>query len=117
VLEHLPGPAATLAVMAGTLRPGGWLLAESADPMLQPLACPDEHAPAQVLSQQGPPRYLGRRPGGGNLLRFGRTLPRLLRDAALTGVNAEARITMTGRDTGRLQRTLVLRHRDTDAGR
>jgi hypothetical protein len=44
--------------------------------------------------------------------RFGRALPRLLRDAALTGVNAEARIPMTGSDTVRLQRTLALRHRE-----
>lgn len=111
VLEHLPDPAAALAVMAGALRPGGWLLAESADPMLQPLACPDEHAPAQVLANKARHAIWAAGPRG-SLLRFGRTLPGLLRDAALTGINAEARIPMTGRDTARLQRTLVLCHRD-----
>jgi SAM-dependent methyltransferase len=111
VLEHLPDPPAALAVMAGALRPGGWLLAEDADPMLQPLACPDEHGPAQVLANKVRHAIWAASPRRGGL-RFGRALPRLLRDAALTGVSAEARIPLTGPDTVRFQRTLVLRHRE-----
>ena len=111
VLEHLPDPPAALAMMAGALRPGGWLLAEDADPMLQPLACPDEHGPAQVLANKVRHAIWAASPRRGHL-QFGRTLPRLLRDAALTGTQAAARIALTGPDTARLQRTLILRHRD-----
>jgi SAM-dependent methyltransferase len=111
VLEHLPDPAAALTAMAQALRPGGWLLAESADPMLQPLACPDEHGTAQILANKVRHAVWAVDPRRGHL-RFGRTLPRLLRDADLTGVTAAARIPLTGPDTARLQRTLVLRRRD-----
>jgi SAM-dependent methyltransferase len=111
VLEHLPDPCAVLNMMARALRPGGWLLAESADPMLQPLACPDEHGPAQALANKVRHAVWAVDSRRGHI-RFGRTLPRLLREAALTGVEAVARIPLTGPDTARLQRTLVLRRRD-----
>ena len=40
MLSHMSGYAAGLAAMArAALRPGGWLLAESADPLLEALAC------------------------------------------------------------------------------
>lgn len=45
-------------------------------------------------------------------IRFGRPLPRLLRGAGLSDIHAQARISLTGPDTGHLQRTLVLRSRD-----
>jgi len=111
VLEHLPDPATAVTAMARALRPGGWLLAESADPMLQPLACPDENGDAQILANKVRDAVWAADPRRGQL-RFGRTLPRLLRDAALTGVTAAARMPLTGPDTARLQRTLVLRRRD-----
>jgi Methyltransferase domain len=111
VLEHLPDPATAVTTMAQALRPGGWLLAESADPMLQPLACPDEPGAAQILANKMRHAVWAVDPRRGHL-RFGRTLPRLLRDAALTGVTAAARMPLTGPDTARLQRTLVLRRRD-----
>jgi SAM-dependent methyltransferase len=111
VLEHLPDPGAAVTMMAQALRPGGWLLAESADPMLQPLACPDEHGAAQVLANKVR-RAVWVVDARRGHLQFGRTLLRLLRDASLTGATAEARIPLTGPDTARLQRTLVLRRRD-----
>jgi SAM-dependent methyltransferase len=111
VLEHLPDPATAVTAMTQALRPGGWLLAESADPMLQPLACPDENGAAQILANKVRQAVWDVDPRPGHL-RFGRTLPRLLRAAALTGVTAAARMPLTGPDTARLQRTLVLRRRD-----
>jgi hypothetical protein len=108
VLEHLPDPATALTAMTRALRPGGWLLAESADPMLQPLACPDEHGAAQILANKVRQAVWAVDPRPDHL-RFGRRLPRLLRDAALTGVTAQARMPLTGPDTARLQRTLLRR--------
>ena len=88
VLVHVPQRDAALAAMVGALRPGGWLLVEDADPALQPLACPD-HPPEQRLAnalRRGFRSLLAQR---GADLAYGRTLPRLLRDAGLTDVQAD----------------------------
>jgi hypothetical protein len=111
VLEHVPDPARAPATMVEALRPCGWLLVESADPLLQPLACPDEHGATQVLANKVRNAVWALDTHRGRL-QFGRTLPRLLRDAGPTGVQAEARTPLTGQDTARLQRILVLRSRD-----
>jgi SAM-dependent methyltransferase len=111
VLEHVPDPGAALATMTGALRPSGWLLAESADPMLQPLACPDETGPAQALANKVR-HAIWALDGHSSQKRFGRTLPRLLRAAGLSGVRAEARFPLGGPDAVRLQRTLLGRRAD-----
>jgi SAM-dependent methyltransferase len=117
VLEHVYDYAAGLATMAGALRPGGWLLAESADPLLQPLACPDEAGPAQALANKVRHAIWAMETHSGQK-RFGRMLPRLLRGAGLSDVRAEVRFPLGGPDTIRLQRTLIARRGDRliDAG-
>src|SRR5690349_1610936 len=45
VLVHVPDRERALAAMIGALRPGGWLVIEDADPMLQPLACLEARGP------------------------------------------------------------------------
>jgi hypothetical protein len=110
VLEHLRDPSVALATLAGALRPGGWLLVESSDPMLQPLACPDETGPSDALANK-------MRTAVWNVmtsrtdLRLGRTLPRRLREAGLTDVDAEVAFTLGGSTARNLQRTLVTRAR------
>jgi hypothetical protein len=74
--------------MIEALRPGGWLLIESADPQLQPLACPDEAGPAQRLANQllqACWTLQARRTD----LAYGRTLPRRLRSTGLVDIGAE----------------------------
>ena len=107
VLEHLADPAVALTTLVGALRPGGWLLVESSDPKLQPLACPDEVGPRQALvnrlrnafwdlfAQRSDPA-------------LGRTLPRLLRDFGLAEVSAEAAFTLGGVQARNLQRGLTM---------
>jgi SAM-dependent methyltransferase len=117
VLMHIPGRDNALATMISALRPGGWLLLEDADPFLQPLACPDQSGPAQELANKiraATWDLLSRRTD----LAFGRTLPRLLRDAGLAGVGADASISFAGPAQDQFQRTIIKRqrHRLVEAG-
>lgn len=90
VLVHVVDRAKALHSMIKVLRPGGWLFLEDADPALQPLICPDEHGPEQRLANKlrnGFRKMLAQR---GADLSYGRKLPRLLREAGLTDVEADA---------------------------
>jgi SAM-dependent methyltransferase len=90
VLIHVPQRAAALERMVGALGPGGWLLIEDFDPAMQPLACVDVVGPEQRLANKvraGVRALLAER---GADLEIGRRLPRLLRDAGLTEVAADA---------------------------
>lgn len=111
VLEHIPRRDAALHTMTHTLRPGGWLLIESADPQLQPLACPDEVGPAQKLANrllQACWTLQARRTDLG----YGRTLPRRLRSAGLVDVAAEVCLSLAGPAPARLHRTMIERARE-----
>ncbi|QJS12540.1 methyltransferase domain-containing protein [Streptomyces argyrophyllae] len=90
VLVHVPDRERALRNMVKALRPGGRLLIEDADPALQSLTCPDEYGPEQRLAnrlRQGFRKLLADR---GADLSYGRRLPRLLREAGLRGVEADA---------------------------
>ncbi|HUJ60198.1 MAG TPA: methyltransferase domain-containing protein [Kofleriaceae bacterium] len=90
VLVHVAERAAALASMIGALRPGGWLVIEDADPALQPLLCLEDATPEHALAnrlRRGFRELLVER---GAELAFGRTLPRLLREAGLAEVGADA---------------------------
>jgi SAM-dependent methyltransferase len=90
VLVHVPDRAAALAHMVGALRPGGWLCIEDADPALQPLSCLEELGPEQVLANKLRTGFRALMAGRGVDLAYGRTLPRLLREAGLDQVGADA---------------------------
>ncbi|MFE1882557.1 methyltransferase domain-containing protein [Streptomyces diastatochromogenes] len=95
VLVHVPDRERALHSMISALRPGGVLLIEDADPALQPLTCPDEYGPEQRLAnrlRQGFRKLLADR---GADLSYGRKLPRLLREAGLRDVAADAYFPMT----------------------
>ncbi|MER5844236.1 methyltransferase domain-containing protein [Streptomyces prasinus] len=102
--------------MAGALRPRGHLLVEDTDPALQPLACPDEYGPEQRLAnrlRQGLRKLLhdqGEDPGDD--LAQGRTLPRLLREAGLSEVRADAHFPIAAPACAALESATVRLARD-----
>lgn len=95
VLVHVVDRDAALRSMVEVLRPGGWLFLEDADPALQPLICPDEHGPAQRLANRLRAGFRALLAERGADLGYGRTLPRLLREAGLVDVEADAFFPMT----------------------
>ncbi|MFE7468068.1 class I SAM-dependent methyltransferase [Streptomyces sp. NPDC057499] len=95
VLVHVTDRAEALRRMIQALRPGGWLLLEDADPGLQPLLCPDESGPEQRLANRLRAGFRSLMAGRGADLAYGRTLPRLLREAGLDGIGADAYFPIT----------------------
>ncbi len=90
VLIHVPLREQALRRMASTLRPGGWLLVEDFDPAMQPLACPDAHGDEQRLANKVRTGFRALLEERGADLEIGRRLPRLLREAGLVEVAADA---------------------------
>jgi SAM-dependent methyltransferase len=112
VLVHVPDRERALRSMIQALRPGGVLLIEDADPALQPLICPDEYGPEQRLAnrlRQGFRKLLAER---GADLSYGRKLPRLLREAGLSGVEADAFFPVTSPACTALEAATVRQIRD-----
>jgi SAM-dependent methyltransferase len=112
VLVHVQQRDAALATMVSALRPGGWLLVEEADPMLQPLACPDESGPAERLANKLKRDFRTLMAQRGVDLSYGRALPRLLRAAGLADVEADAFFPLTGAACALLERATVMQIRD-----
>jgi SAM-dependent methyltransferase len=90
VLVHIPEREKALAAMVGALRPGGWLFVEDADPALQPLSSLEVRGPAQELANRLRSGFRELMASRGVDLAYGRTLPRLLREAGLEDVRADA---------------------------
>ncbi|MFJ9735282.1 methyltransferase domain-containing protein [Streptomyces sp. NPDC101171] len=95
VLVHVPDRERALRSMIEALRPGGHLLIEDADPALQPLLCPDEQGPEQRLANRLRNGFRSLLAERGADLSYGRKLPRLLREAGLHDVEADACFPMT----------------------
>jgi ubiquinone/menaquinone biosynthesis C-methylase UbiE len=90
VLVHVAGRDRALRRMTAALRPGGWLLVEDFDVRLQPLACPDPRRDEEHRANRVRAGFLDLLARRGVDLRYGRTLPRRLREAGLTQVAADA---------------------------
>ncbi|MDT7805951.1 MAG: hypothetical protein QOI78_9384 [Actinomycetota bacterium] len=112
VLVHLKDRAAATRVMVDALRPGGWLVIEDGDPALQPLACPDERGPGEVLANRLRARIRTLMAERGADLAYGRTLPRLLRESDLADVGAEAYFPVAARACAVLEAATVRHVRD-----
>jgi SAM-dependent methyltransferase len=111
VLVHVPQRDAALAALVTTLRPGGWLLLEEADPALQPLACPDETGPDEELANRLRHGFRALMAERGVDLAYGRTLPRRLRAAGLIDVEADAYFPVTSPAAAGLERATMLQLR------
>ncbi len=90
VLVHVAERAQALQAMVNVLRPGGWLILEDADPALQPLSCLDARGPKEELANKLRAGFRALLSQRGADLEYGRKLPRLLRDAGLAEVAADA---------------------------
>ena len=90
VLVHVPQRDVALRSMVAALRPGGWLVVEDADPAMQPLSCPEARNDAERLANKLRTGFRALMAERGVDLAYGRTLPRLLREAGLDGVRADA---------------------------
>ncbi len=112
VLVHVANRERALATMVESLRPGGWLLLEEADPGLQPLVCPDESSDAERLANRLKRGFRTLMAGRGVDLAFGRTLPRLLRTAGLIEVQSDAYFPMGGPACDELERATIEQIRD-----
>ncbi|MEU5701882.1 methyltransferase domain-containing protein [Streptomyces aurantiacus] len=107
VLAHVPDRDRALRSVVRALRPGGRLLVEDADPTLQPLACPDEHGPEQQLANRVRHATRDVLAEGGTDPAYGRRLPRLLREAGLRQVGADAYFPLTSPACGALESETV----------
>jgi SAM-dependent methyltransferase len=90
VLVHIPERERAMAAMVGALRPGGRLFVEDADPALQPLSSLEVRGPEQALANRLRSGFRELMASRGVELAYGRTLPRLLREAGLVEVRADA---------------------------
>jgi SAM-dependent methyltransferase len=112
VLIHVPQREVALARMVGALRPGGWLVIEDFDPGVQPLACLDVVGPEQRLANKVRVGFRSLLTQRGADLEFGRRLPRLLREAGLVEVAADAFIALALRAGSELEKANVNQVRD-----
>jgi SAM-dependent methyltransferase len=118
VLVHVADRAEALRRMVRALRPGGVLLLEDADPALQPLLCPDESGPEQRLANRLRSGFRTLMAARGADLAYGRTLPRVLREAVLLDVRADAYFPITSPACAVLEDATVrqIRHHLTGQG-
>ncbi|GAB2838351.1 methyltransferase domain-containing protein [Streptomyces deserti] len=112
VLAHAPDLERALRSMVRALRSGGRLLVEDTDPALQPLLCPDEYGPEQQLANRlrhGVSKLLA---DHGADLAQGRRLPRLLREAGLSRVHADAYFPIASPACDALESATIRQFRD-----
>ena len=107
VLLHVAERDRALRAMVSTLRPGGWLLLEDADPGLQGLACLDPRSEEEVLANKLRVDMRELLLERGADLAYGRKLPRLLRQAGLCDVAADGYFPIAQPASARLDRMTI----------
>jgi SAM-dependent methyltransferase len=116
VLLHVPEREEALRRMVAALRPGGWLLVEDYDINMQTMICPDAHGPDQRLANKVKDGFRSLLFERGVDAEFGRRLPRLLREAGLLDVAADAYFPLALPGVGALERANTHQVRDGIVG-
>jgi SAM-dependent methyltransferase len=112
VLVHVPAREDALASMVEAIRPGGWLLVEDADPALQPLSSLDPRTAEEELANRIRTGFRTLLSEHGAELAYGRTLPRVLREAGLLDVAADAFVPLRHPASVDLEKTTIRMVRD-----
>ncbi|MEV7625143.1 methyltransferase domain-containing protein [Actinoplanes sp. NPDC089786] len=112
VLLHVPGRDQALASMIQALRPGGWLVLEDIDPLMQPLSCPDVYAPEHRRANRLREGFRTLLASRGADLAYGRPAPRRLREAGLTEIEAEGYFPLSMPDCAVLEAATIRQIRD-----
>jgi hypothetical protein len=100
VLQHVSDPHRALANMLRSVKPGGWMLVEDFE-VLPGLADSGAEGMERISKTAAAMRQVTAAAGAD--ARFGRSLPRRLRAAGLTGVGVEGRVFLwTGGSSGAL---------------
>jgi SAM-dependent methyltransferase len=94
VLLHLPARAEVIKRMIGALRPGGWMLIEDYDHVM-PLVCVDAFRPEHHRANKVHAGVRALLTEHGLDLEYARALPRILREAGLSEVGADAYFSLT----------------------
>jgi SAM-dependent methyltransferase len=90
VLLHLPDAAAVLPKLKNALKPGGWLVIEDFDPVIDRTALIGDRAKAQALQRVGDAIFRLIAKHGGASTAWGRHLPARFRELGLRDINVEA---------------------------
>lgn len=94
VLLHLPARVEVIKRMISALRPGGWVLIEDYDHVM-PLVCADAYRPEHHRANKVHARVRALLTEHGLDLEYARALPRILHDAGLREVGADAYFSLT----------------------
>jgi SAM-dependent methyltransferase len=112
VLTHVPARQRALETMVASLRPGGWLVIEDFDPLLLPDCCLEVTADVHQVANRLRAGFIRLLAGRGVDLHYGRKLPRLLRQAGLVEVRADARLPIVHPGARLLERANLLQCAD-----
>jgi SAM-dependent methyltransferase len=112
VLVHVTARDRALASMVDSIRPGGWLLVEDADPALQPLSSLDPRGEDEELANRVRTGFRTLLVERGVDLAYGRTLARLLGESGLTDVAADAFVPLRHPASVELEWTTIRMVRD-----